>query len=30
MSLAEFKLFVEAETAKFGSIIAGADIKLGN
>jgi len=30
MSLAEYKSFVEAETAKFGSIIAGADIKLGN
>ena len=30
MSLAEFKSFVESETAKFGSIIADANIKLGN
>ena len=30
MSLAEYKSFVEAETAKFGSIIADANIKLGN
>jgi tripartite-type tricarboxylate transporter receptor subunit TctC len=30
MSLAEFKSFVESETAKFGSIISDANIKLGN
>jgi tripartite-type tricarboxylate transporter receptor subunit TctC len=30
MSLEEYKSFVEAETAKFGSIITGSNIKLGN
>jgi len=30
MSLAEYKSFVEAETAKFGNIIADGNIKLGN
>ena len=30
MSLAEYKSFVEAETAKFGSIITDGNIKLGN
>ena len=29
MSLAEYKSFVEAETAKFGNIIADGNIKLG-
>lgn len=30
MSLAEYKSFVESETAKFGTIIKDANIKLGN
>jgi hypothetical protein len=30
MTVAEYRAFVESETAKFGRIIADANIKLGN